>query len=164
MPRVDPHPTLHVMQGLPAAGKTTESRKVIANSPTPIRYVGLDSLRLMLDGQSPTAWWAPGVEESTARGQAALVASLLRDGCDVLLDGTHVSPRQCAALRSAIRGLAVEVVVHRLETPAAECIRRDIVRPHPIGAACIRGLAAEWVAAEEGGWRLDAWLGEARDP
>lgn len=157
-------PVLTVTQGLPAAGKTTAARKLIANSPRPVRYVGLDALRLMLDGQTPTAWWADGSEESTARAQAALVRQLLADGADVLVDGTHVHPGQVAALRSAITGLPVEVRVLRLDTPADVCIARDAVRPHPIGAACIRRLAVEWVAAEAGGWRLDAWLGVACDP
>lgn len=149
-------PTLHLMQGLPAAGKTTAARKLIANSTRPIRYVGLDGLRLLLDGQSPTAWWADGVEESTARAQAALVASLLGDGCDVLVDDTHIAPRQITALHAATAGLHVDVVAHRVDTPADVCIARDAVRPHPIGAACIRRLAAEWAAAEADGWRLIA--------
>lgn len=152
-------PTLIVTQGLPAAGKTTAARKLIANSPRPVRYVGLDALRLMLDGQSPTAWWADGVEELTARAQAALVRQLLADGADVLLDGTHVKPGQVAALRSAITGLPVEVRVLRLDTAADVCVARDAVRPHPIGEACIRRLAGEWAAAEAGGWRLTPeWL------
>lgn len=155
---------LIVTQGLPAAGKTTAARKLIANAARPIRYVGLDALRLMLDGQTPTAWWADGVEESTARAQAALVRQLLADGADVLLDGTHVHPGQVAALRAAITGLPVEVRVLRLDAAADVCVARDAVRPHPIGEACIRRLAVEWVAAEAGGWRLDAWLGAACDP
>lgn len=149
---------LHVMQGLPAAGKTSLARKVIANASRPIRYVGLDALRLMLDGQTPTAWWAPSAEESTARAQAALVASLLADGYDVLVDGTHVRPDQAALLQTAIAGLRLRVVVHRLDTPADVCITRDRDRPHPIGEACIRGLAADWAAVEAGGWRLDQQL------
>lgn len=151
-------PSLHITQGLPAAGKTTAARKVIANADRPIRYVGLDGLRLMLDGQTPTAWWAPGAEESTARAQAAMVASLLADGCDVLIDGTHVRPDQVAPLQAATAGIRLHIVVHRLDTPADECIRRDLDRPHPIGAYCIRKLAADWAAAEAGGWRLDHQL------
>jgi len=151
-------PALIVTQGLPAAGKTTDARKVIANAADPIRYAGLDALRLMLDGQTPTAWWADGAEESTARAQGALVRQLLADGSDVLVDGTHISPRQCAALRDAIAGLDVDVRVHRVDTPADECVTRDAERPHPIGEACIRRLAAEWADAEASGWRLGEYL------
>lgn len=153
------HPaTLHLTQGLPAAGKTTHARKIIANSDRPIRYIGLDALRHMLDGQTPTAWWAPGTEDITTRAQAALIASLLTDGSDVLVDGTHIAPRQCAALRHAITGLSVRVVVHRLDTPPDVCTARDLNRPHPIGGTCIRRLADEWAAAEADGWRLDTWI------
>lgn len=164
MPRVDGRLALTVTQGLPAAGKTEAARKLIANSPRPIRYVGLDALRLMLDGQTPTAWWADGAEELTARAQAALVRQLLADGSDVLLDGTHVHPGQVAALREAVAGLPVVVRVLRLDTAADVCVARDLERPHPIGEACIRRLAVEWAAAEASGWRLDAWLGLAREP
>ena len=153
-------PTLIVTQGLPAAGKTTAARKLLANSSRPIRYVGLDSLRLMLDGQTPTAWWAPGFEESTARAQAAMVASLLADGCDVLVDGTHVRPDQVDPLQAAIAGMRLRVVVHRLDTPADVCVARDLGRPHPIGEACIRRLANDWAAAEASGWRLDQQLAD----
>lgn len=155
-------PALHVTQGLPAAGKTSLARKLLANAVRPIRYVGLDSLRLMLDGQTPTAWWAPGSEEQTARAQAALVRQLLLDGSDVLVDGTHVHPEQAAALAAAVDGLDIQVHVHRLDTPADECIRRDAERPHPIGADCIRRLADRWAAAEASGWRLHAQLTATR--
>ncbi|MGW2223862.1 AAA family ATPase [Streptomyces formicae] len=160
MPHVEPRlPRLVLTQGLPAAGKTTLARKLIANADRPIRYVGLDALRLMLDGQTPTAWWADGVEESTARAQAALVGSLLADGCDVLVDGTHVSARQCEPLRQALTGMRLDVRVHALATPVDECLARDAVRPHPIGEACIRRLAGERDEAAAEGWRLSGeWL------
>lgn len=162
MSPVDVRPRLILMQGLPAAGKTTAARKLIADSDRPVRYVGLDALRLMLDGQSPTAWWADGAEESTARAQAALVASLLADGCDVLVDGTHVDAGQCAALRQAVWGRALDVVVHPVATPVGVCVARDRERPHPIGEACIRELAARRAEAASGGWELTwAWLSGA---
>ncbi len=150
---------LVLTQGLPAAGKTTAARKLIADAARPLRYVGLDSLRLMLDGQTPSAWWAPGSEQVTARAQAALVGSLLADGWDVLLDGTHIAPRQCEALRAVLAGRVLDVRVHRLNTALAECLRRDAGRPHPIGEPEIRRLAGEWAAAEASGWRLSGgWL------
>ncbi|MFE9736156.1 AAA family ATPase [Streptomyces sp. NPDC005863] len=165
MPHPDSRPVLHLMQGLPAAGKTTLARKLMANADRPVRYVGLDSLRLMLDGQTPTAWWDVGVEESTARAQAALVATLLADGCDVLVDGTHVSPAQVAPLRQAVAGLRFTVRVHVLPTPVDVCVARDAGRPHPIGAACIRRLAAERDVADGSGWRLTGeWLGMTSRP
>ncbi|MFJ9037925.1 AAA family ATPase [Streptomyces sp. NPDC102406] len=157
-------PTLHLTQGLPAAGKSTLARKLIADSPTPIRYVGLDALRLMLDAQTPTAWWAGGAEESTARAQAALVGQLLADGADVLVDGTHTAPRQLAALREVVDGWPLTVIVHRVGTGPAVCAARDGVRVHPIGSACIGRLAAEWAAAEAAGWRLTGeWLTGVRE-
>ncbi|MFD9070560.1 AAA family ATPase [Streptomyces lasiicapitis] len=157
--------TLHILQGLPGAGKTALARKLIANAERPLRYVGLDGLRWMLDGQAPTAWWPDGFEESTTRAQAALVASLLDDGCDVLVDGTHVSPAQCAPLRTVVAGRRLEVVVHAVRTPVGACVARDAARPHRIGEACIRRLAAEWSAAERGGWRLTgAWLTALAEP
>lgn len=155
-------PALHLLQGLPAAGKTTRAHKLIANANHPIRYTSLDTLRLMLDAQTPTAWWANGAEESTARAQAALVHQLLTDGSNVLVDGTHTHPRQTTALADAIAGLDVTVHIHRLNTTADECVARDLDRPHPIGEACIRRLAAEWAGAETGGWRLDAQFDTAR--
>lgn len=152
-------PVLHLMQGLPASGKTTLARKVIANSARPLRYVGLDALRWMLDSQTPTAWWAEGAEESTACGQAGLVAALLRCGDDVLLDGTHVAPGQVAALREALAGMRLVVVVHTVRTPVDECLARDAERAHRIGEDCIRRLAREWTAATATGWELTgAWL------
>lgn len=108
----------------------------------------------MLDGQTPTAWWDEGLEEATARAQAALVASLLVDGCDVLVDGTHISPAQVDPLRAAVAGLRLEVRVHAPAAPVDVCVARDAVRSHPIGEACIRRLAGERDAAAGAGWRL----------
>jgi predicted kinase len=156
---VTDRPTLHLTQGLPAAGKTTAARKLIANSVRPLRYIGLDALRLMLDGQTPTAWWAPGAEQLTSRAQAALAAQLLADGSDVIIDGTHVHPGQVADLRRALAGQPIHVIVHRIDTSVDDCIRRDHNRTHPIGEPCIRQLADQWAATEAGGWQLAAdWI------
>ncbi|MYV92394.1 AAA family ATPase, partial [Streptomyces sp. SID1034] len=42
-------PTVHVMTGLPASGKTTAARKLVAESEGRCRRVNLDDLRGMFD-------------------------------------------------------------------------------------------------------------------
>lgn len=156
--------TLHLMQGLPAAGKTTLARRIIAASQRPVRYVSLDALRWMLDGQRPSPHWPPGTEAATERAQAALAAQLLADGHDVLIDGTHLYPQQLHALRAALAGTAPDVLVHTLRTPVSVCTARDRRRPHPIGEACIRRLDASRSAATAAGWRLSGtWLTSTKE-
>lgn len=152
-------PTVHVMQGLPAAGKTTLATKLCASAARPLRRVSLDGLRLMLDGAARQAWWPPGSESATQRAEAALVAQLVADGCDVVVDDTHLHPAQVDPLRSALAGARVRWCVHRVATPPTVCLLRDIARVDPVGAACIRDLHARHRAATDAGWRLTpGWL------
>lgn len=152
-------PRVVVMQGLPASGKTTAARKLIANADRPLRYVGLDALRWMLAQEPRQAWWAPGAEAVTAAAQAGLVRALVDAGSDVLVDNTNLTPGQVEPLRAALAGADVEWQVHRVDAQLAECEARDAQREHPVGQLCIRRLAADHQAATAAGWRLTpTWL------
>jgi len=157
-------PRVIVMQGLPAAGKTTAARKLIADADRPLRYVGLDALRWMLADEPRQEWWAPGAEQVTAAAQAGLVRALVDAGSDVLVDGTHLYPAQLEHLRAAMAGADVEWRVYTVDTSLGECLARDAQRDQPVGQLCIRRLAAQHQAATAAGWRLTpAWLAGAVD-
>jgi len=157
-------PRVVLMQGLPASGKTTAARKLIADAARPLRYVGLDALRWMLAAEPRQAWWAPGAEAVTAAAQAGLVRALVDAGSDVLVDGTHLTPDQVDPLRAALAGVDVAWRVHAVVTPLDVCLARDAGRDQPVGQHCIRRLAADHQAATAAGWRLTpAWLAGAVD-
>lgn len=156
-------PTIHLMQGASASGKSTYARKLIANAPRPIWYVALDPLRHMLHGTRRQAHWEPGYEAATQYGEAALVAALVRLGIDVLVDDTHCYPGQLEHLRKALRGVRVRWKIHRMDTPLEECLARDADRENGVGEACIRDLHRRQQEAEARGWRLTPeWMTQAQ--
>ncbi|MEJ2886927.1 AAA family ATPase [Actinomycetospora aeridis] len=140
-------PTLTLTRGLPASGKTTWARALVASRrPGSILRVNRDDLRrMMID----PAYSAPvdAVERRISDVGWRLVRGALRDGVDVVVDATNLRAgpaRRWLALAEACgAGWHVEDVVTDLE----ECVRRDAARPDPqrVGEARLRDLAARFL-------------------
>lgn len=161
-------PTVHVMTGLPASGKTTAARALLAESKGRIRRVNLDDLRAMLDysGTGERIW--SHAHEQTALGiQDAAVREAIVGGFDVCVDNTHLTPHIPKRLKAAALGQATFQVHDFTGVPIEECLRRDAAREASVGEDVIRKLHANHVKATRNGWRLtDEWMNDtpAVDP
>ncbi|MFE6126660.1 AAA family ATPase [Streptomyces sp. NPDC056437] len=157
-----PKPTVHLMQGLPASGKTTIARRLVATGGGRLRRVSLDDLRHMLDSTGRETPWEPERETSTVRAQAQMVRLLAGDGYDVVVDNTHLYPKQVLPVVHALRGLPVEWRVHhRISVPLEVCLARDADRQKPVGRDVILRLHERWLEALADGWSLTTgWLRE----
>ncbi|MER7107213.1 phosphatase domain-containing protein [Streptomyces sp. NPDC000229] len=155
-------PVVHVMTGLPASGKTTEARRLQAESCGRMRRVNLDDLRTMLDIPSPEGERNSYAHEQTVLAiQDAAVRAAVDDGFDVVVDNTHLTPHIPKRLKAAVHGLATFVVHDFTGVPVEECIRRDGERERSVGEDIIRILADKHLKARKGGWQLtDAWLND----
>lgn len=155
-------PTIHVMTGLPASGKTTAARALLAESKGRIRRVNLDDLRAMLDysGTGERVW--SHAHEQTALGiQDAAVREAIAGGFDVVVDNTHLVPHIPKRLKAAALGQAVFQVHDFTGVPIEECLRRDAAREDAVGEAVIRRLHDNHVKATKNGWRLtDDWMND----
>ncbi|MFI5801452.1 AAA family ATPase [Streptomyces sp. NPDC051561] len=163
-PALPPLPTVHVMTGLPASGKTTAARHLQAASGGRMRRVNLDDLRAMLDipaaeGEERTRSFAH--EQTVLTTQDAAVRAAVDGGFDVVVDNTHLTQHIPKRLKAAVAGQARFVVHDFTDVPVEECVRRDAARERPVGEEIIRILAQKHTNAKKGGWRLTAdWLND----
>ncbi|QGV77150.1 AAA family ATPase [Streptomyces ficellus] len=155
-------PVVHVMTGLPASGKTTEARRLQAESEGRMRRVNLDDLRAMLDIPSPGRGRSSHAHEQTVLAiQDAAVRAAVDGGFDVVVDNTHLTPHIPKRLKAAVGGEASFVVHDFTGVPLEECVRRDAERERPVGEDIIRILADKHLKARKGGWRLTGeWLND----
>jgi|SRR5690606_32096562 len=128
--------------GLPGSGKSTWAREWVAEDPAHRARVNRDDLRTMLRGE--LVWGDRDLEAQVTAAQRAAVAALLEAGVSVVVDDTNLNPARRGALISIGQAAGADVVIHRMDTPIEECIRRDALRPphQRVGEAVIRRLAA----------------------
>ena len=140
-------PTLHLVRGLPASGKTTWARALVASRrPGSILRVNRDDLRRSM---ADPAYSAPvdAVERRISAAEWRLVRSTLLDGLDVVVDATNlragVARRWLALAEACGATWHVEDVVADLE----ECVRRDAARsgPERVGEETLRDLHARFL-------------------
>jgi predicted kinase len=155
-------PTIHVMTGLPASGKTTAARDLLAGSRGHIRRVNLDDIRHMLDHNGQNKVWSRAHEATALDIQDAAVRSAIAGGFDVVVDNTHLTPSIPKRIKEAAGGQAAFAVHDFTHVPIDECIRRDAERGDAsVGEDVIRRLHDNHVKATKNGWRLTAdWLGD----
>ena len=136
-------PTLYLMRGLPAAGKSTYSLKLISLRGGNVKRICKDDLRLMLDGSQK--YGARYLDEAILNYVVDQMAeSYLKGLFDVILDETMVSEGRYESLKllAEINDWNVETIV--LDTSEEECILRDGVRPNPVGRDVIRSYAEQF--------------------
>lgn len=128
--------------GLPGSGKSTWAKQWVAEDPARRARVNRDDLRTMLRGE--LIWGDRDLEEQVTAAQRAAVAALLAAGVSVVVDDTNLNPARRNILVSIGQAAGADVVIHRMDTPIEECIRRDALRPphQRVGEAVIRRLAA----------------------
>ncbi|MFI5880888.1 AAA family ATPase [Streptomyces sp. NPDC051554] len=155
-------PTIHVMTGLPASGKTTAARELLAGSRGHIRRVNLDDIRHMLDHHGGERIWSKSHEQTALAVQDAAIRSAIAGGFDVVVDNTHLTPGIPKRIKDAAAGQAMFVVHDFTDVPIDECIRRDADRGDAsVGEDVIQRLHANHVKATRNGWRLTPeWLND----
>lgn len=128
--------------GLPGSGKSTWAKQWVAEDPARRARVNRDDLRTMLRGE--LVWGDRDLEEQVTAAQRATVRALLEAGISVVVDDTNLNRARRGALISIGQAAGADVVIHQMDTPLEECIRRDALRPphQRVGEAVIRRLAA----------------------
>ena len=138
---------LLVLRGLPASGKSTYARDLMASLPKGFAVrVNNDELSLMLYGASylktpESAKMLFNVRESIIR------EAFKRDTELVIVDNTNLSANAVAVLKQlAIECRAVfEVDESFLEVPLDVCLRRNALRSNPVPDSVITEMAKSFI-------------------
>ena len=126
--------TIHLMQGLPASGKSTYVRENFTNGEL---VVSRDQLRKMFGLTSKGILDNAGEKEVT-KVQMALVRDAIQRGQDVVIDNTNLNWNSAQPFYK----LGVNVVPHVMDTSVDECFRRNARREDRVPDDVIERMAA----------------------
>lgn len=139
---------LIMTKGLPASGKSTWAKEVLAKEPGKWKRVNKDDLRAMLDNGK----WSKRNEKFVLEMRDTIVTMALLQGYSVIVDDTNLAPKH----EEVLRGIVVQhnAVVHShsqsslvefeikdfTSVSLEECIRRDQKRPNYVGEKVIKQM------------------------
>lgn len=161
-PERHPMPTVTLMQGLPASGKSTAALEMVNAPGARTRRVNLDDLRRMLDDNDGSKRLGKDHEEVVAATQDSAILAAVDAGFDVIIDNTHLVPRLPNRYKRLLAARDVRFKVRNFtDVPLEVCIERDRNRAAAVGEQVIRDMHARMLAARKSGWRLTAeWLND----
>ncbi len=145
-------PVVHLTVGLPASGKTTFAKQLVADSGGRVRRVNLDDLRMMLDSNDGSIRLGKDHEETAQLVLEAAVVAAVDAGFDVVVDNTHLVARIPNRIKRILAGRATFEIHDFTNVDVEECIRRDNERERSVGEDVIRAMAQRLQ-----GSRRDAW-------
>jgi predicted kinase len=109
-------------KGLPASGKTTFARKVVAEHPGVLR-INKDDLRDMLHGGK----WTKDNERTVLQIRDIIIESALLDGRIVVVDDTNLEPKHEEAFRRITSGVGCEMACQDFTSvPLKTCLDRNL--------------------------------------
>ena len=134
-----------ILTGLSGSGKSTFARQFCAENPNYIRINRDDLRRAVLPVSLPDYWetWpAPAknrIENLVNDNQKAMIVTGLARGWNLLIDNTNLKLSYVNEFRKLLgeQTEAIEISYHLMDTPVAECIRRDRLRNDSVGEAVI---------------------------
>jgi len=128
--------TVTLLKGLPASGKSTRARELVALSGGKTKRVNKDDLRAMVDDK-----FSKDKEKFILSLRDAAITSALSSGYSVIVDDTNLHPKHEQHIRELVHPIEVLVDDSFLLVPMRECIRRDALRTNPVGKEVIRRMA-----------------------
>lgn len=129
-----------IMQGLPASGKSTRAKELVAQGNT-VR-INKDLLRTMLHFDKFT-----GPNEGKTRQAARELAKVfLTNNTNVIIDDTNLNEGTLQSWKDLAMELGAKIAYERIEADVFECVRRDEKRAEggcekAVGASVIVGMA-----------------------
>lgn len=136
---------LILMQGLPASGKSTKAKELVAAGAVRINK---DLLRTMLHFDA----FSRDNETVTFLVSQAIAVELLLQEKTVVIDDTNLNPKTVSGWRTLAAGADAPLEIIVVDTPVEECIRRDALRTgkEKVGEKVIRDMLARGCAKPYG--------------
>lgn len=135
-------PKIIILKGLPASGKSTWAREQVEKSNGQIKRVNKDEIREMLDNGK----WSKEREKFVLFVRDQTIKQALVDGNTIIVDDTNLHPKHVEAIQEMANEFhaGLEINDSFLAVPLRECIRRDALRPKPVGRDVINRMARQF--------------------
>ncbi len=123
---------LIVLQGAPAAGKSTWAREFVTGK-TDWVIVNRDSLRNMCGD-----YWIPSREDYITTLEENSITSALSSKYNVIIDSTNLNPKTIAKWKEIAEKFKAEIEFKEFYIPFEEAVERDSKRENPVGKKVIK--------------------------
>lgn len=144
------------MRGLPASGKSTYAKELVAKDHNWVR-VNKDDLRAMMNG----GVFSGKLEKHIVRTERELAENALKIGKNVIVDDTNFNPDHEIFFRSLAHQYKAEFEIKFFDTPLAMCIDRDNKRPNGVGETVIRRMYNQYLKPKPAIYERDGSLPKA---
>ena len=130
---------LIICRGIQGSGKSTWAKQWCHEDPEHRVRFNNDDIRNMLGD-----YWVPNREKLVTEAKANMITFALVKGYDVVVDNMNLNPKEDEWIRTLCaniekdKGPKYDLEFKDFWTPVEECIRRDAMRPNPIGEKVIR--------------------------
>ena len=130
-------PSIVLMQGPPACGKSTYARKYNEQHPETSVIVSRDAFR-----HARGKYWVPSQEKYITALERFAISEGLVHGYTVIVDATNMNPAMIANIVEIAREYEVAVFAIMIHATLEECIKRDLNkdREHTVGETVIRNF------------------------
>ena len=132
-------------RGLPASGKSTWAKKVVAENPNSYKRINKDDLRAMIDDGK----YSNDNEKFILQVRDVMILMAIENGKHVIVDDTNLAPKHESAIRELIKGKAELVIQDFTDVPLETCIKRDLKRTVSVGEKVIRGMYNQFLLKVE---------------
>ncbi len=127
--------------GLPASGKSTWAKGIVAKDSSYVR-VNRDDLRSMIHNDV----WNGKREKTTVAARDALIAAFLAAGKNVIVDDTNLSPKVMDELKAIARANGANFEIKDFTDVSVDtCIERDSKRSASVGKSVIMKMWRQYL-------------------
>lgn len=133
-------------KGLPASGKSTWAKELLAEHPNQYKRVNKDDLRATLDNGF---FDGKKTENFILKVRDQIILAALAEGKHVIVDDTNLDPKHETHVRELVKDKALVEIKDFTSVPLEECIARDQKRQNYVGEKVIRGMHKKYLAKEE---------------
>jgi predicted kinase len=130
---------LIICRGIQGSGKSTWAKQWCHEDPKHRVRFNNDDIRNMLGD-----YWVPDREKLVTEAKANMITFALITGYDVAVDNMNLNPKEDTWIRTLCtniekdKGIHIDIEYKDFFIPVEECIRRDAMRPNPIGEKVIK--------------------------
>jgi predicted kinase len=93
-------------------------------------------------------YWLPKQEKLISQWEYNSIRTALQLGYNVVADSTNLNLATIAALTAIAIDCGAELEFKLIEADLDECIKRDSLRPNPVGANIIRNFYNKYISHE----------------
>ena len=131
---------LILTRGIQGSGKTTWARQWVEEDPENRVRINNDDIRNMLG-----KYWVTSRENLVSSIKKNMAEEAINRGYDIVVDNMNLNPKEILFWKDMVKmanmnpdGYQYEIEFKDFFIPLEECIRRDAMRPNPIGEKVIR--------------------------